>query len=123
MVNYFEIFFYISIFLLGILSYYFCFSKKYNSSSKKNAYKLPPGSMGWPYIGETLQLYSQDPNAFFINRQRRYHFKKKLFFTTYVRPCPLYNQPELTLISVLLFNVRLSGTNNINGCIFFFQVW
>ncbi|XP_049391993.1 abscisic acid 8'-hydroxylase CYP707A1 [Solanum stenotomum] len=92
MVNYFEIFFYISIFLLGILSYYFCFSKNYNSSSKKNAYKLPPGSMGWPYVGETLQLYSQDPNAFFINRQRRFGeiFKTKILGC----PCVMLASPE-----------------------------
>ncbi|KAK6792764.1 hypothetical protein RDI58_011845 [Solanum bulbocastanum] len=92
MVNYFEIFFYISIFLLGILSYYFCFSKNNNSSSKKNAYKLPPGSMGWPYIGETLQLYSQDPNAFFINRQRRFGeiFKTKILGC----PCVMLASPE-----------------------------
>ncbi|KAG5613091.1 hypothetical protein H5410_024372 [Solanum commersonii] len=92
MVNYFEIFFYISIFLLGILSYYFCFRKNNNSSSKKNAYKLPPGSMGWPYIGETLQLYSQDPNAFFINRQRRFGeiFKTKILGC----PCVMLASPE-----------------------------
>ena len=33
--------------------------------------KLPPGSMGWPYLGETLKLYTENPNSFFANRQRR----------------------------------------------------
>jgi (+)-abscisic acid 8'-hydroxylase len=33
--------------------------------------KLPPGSMGWPYLGETLQLYSQDPSFFFASKQKR----------------------------------------------------
>ncbi|OIV93284.1 hypothetical protein TanjilG_23125 [Lupinus angustifolius] len=28
--------------------------------------------MGWPYIGETPQLYSQDPNVFFASKQKRY---------------------------------------------------
>ncbi|KAL3505199.1 hypothetical protein ACH5RR_035040 [Cinchona calisaya] len=46
--------------------------------------KLPPGSMGWPYIGETLQLYSQDPNVFFTERQRRYGE----IFKTHVLGCP-----------------------------------
>ncbi|KAM3342045.1 abscisic acid 8'-hydroxylase 4-like [Capsicum galapagoense] len=91
MVNYFEILFYLSIFLLSILSYYFCV-KNNKSSSKRKGYKLPPGSMGWPYIGETLQLYSQDPNAFFINRQRRYGeiFKTKILGY----PCVMLASPE-----------------------------
>ncbi|KAK4348818.1 hypothetical protein RND71_031573 [Anisodus tanguticus] len=91
MVNYFEIFCYISIFLLSIFSYYFCF-KNTKSSSQKKAYKLPPGSMGWPYIGETLQLYSQDPNVFFVNRQLRYGeiFKTKILGY----PCVMLASPE-----------------------------
>lgn len=32
---------------------------------------LPPGSLGWPYLGETLQLYSQNPNLFFASKQKR----------------------------------------------------
>jgi (+)-abscisic acid 8'-hydroxylase len=32
---------------------------------------LPPGTMGYPYVGETFQLYSQDPNVFFAAKQRR----------------------------------------------------
>ncbi|EXC17339.1 Abscisic acid 8'-hydroxylase 4 [Morus notabilis] len=28
--------------------------------------------MGWPFIGETLQLYSQDPNILFATKQKRY---------------------------------------------------
>lgn len=37
-----------------------------------NHKRLPPGSMGWPYIGETLKLYTENPNLFFSNRQKRY---------------------------------------------------
>lgn len=32
---------------------------------------LPPGSLGWPYLGETLQLYSQNPNLFFASKLKR----------------------------------------------------
>ncbi|KAK9080203.1 hypothetical protein SSX86_001878 [Deinandra increscens subsp. villosa] len=46
--------------------------------------KLPPGSLGWPYIGETLQLYSQDPNLFFLNKQKRYGE----IFKTHILGCP-----------------------------------
>ncbi|KAJ7952859.1 Abscisic acid 8'-hydroxylase [Quillaja saponaria] len=37
--------------------------------SKQRA-NLPPGSMGWPYVGETLQLYTQNPTVFFATRQK-----------------------------------------------------
>ncbi|XP_073020231.1 abscisic acid 8'-hydroxylase CYP707A2-like isoform X2 [Primulina eburnea] len=33
---------------------------------------LPPGTMGWPYIGETYQLYSQNPNVFFASKVKKY---------------------------------------------------
>ncbi|KAL6846460.1 hypothetical protein ACP4OV_023908 [Aristida adscensionis] len=46
--------------------------------------KLPPGSMGWPYLGETLQLYSQDPNVFFVSKQKRYGE----IFKTHILGCP-----------------------------------
>eukprot|EP01018_Ginkgo_biloba_P007799 Gb_24653 [translate_table: standard] len=45
---------------------------------------LPPGSLGWPYIGETLQLYSQNPNLFFANKQQRYGD----IFKTHILGCP-----------------------------------
>ncbi|KAL8244372.1 hypothetical protein R6Q59_010630 [Mikania micrantha] len=46
--------------------------------------KLPPGSLGWPYIGETLQLYSQDPKVFFAKKQKRYGE----IFKTHILGCP-----------------------------------
>ncbi|KAF5735134.1 Abscisic acid 8'-hydroxylase 1 [Tripterygium wilfordii] len=53
---------------------------------------LPPGSLGWPYIGETFQLYSQDPNVFFASKQLRYGS----IFKTHILGCPcvMISSPE-----------------------------
>ncbi|KAK6916448.1 Cytochrome P450 [Dillenia turbinata] len=40
--------------------------------------------MGWPCVGETLQLYSQDPNVFFATKQKRYGE----IFKTHILGCP-----------------------------------
>nr|GLL47308.1 abscisic acid 8'-hydroxylase 4 [Ipomoea trifida] len=69
------------LFLSALLSY--CISRKQAAKRKENL-RLPPGSMGWPYIGETLQLYSQDPNIFFSNKQKRYGD----VFKTHILGCP-----------------------------------
>lgn len=58
---------YVVIFLLALLFYILRREKR----EPKHRAKLPPGSMGWPYIGETLQLYSQDPSVFFAAKQKR----------------------------------------------------
>lgn len=42
------------------------------SSTCRKGRRLPPGSLGWPYIGETLKLYTEDPNKFYAGRQKRY---------------------------------------------------
>ncbi|KAH7517982.1 hypothetical protein FEM48_Zijuj09G0122200 [Ziziphus jujuba var. spinosa] len=82
----------IVLFLSTIFSYPFLKKLKWNS--KSIPYKLPPGSMGWPYIGETLQLYSQDPNIFFATKQRRYGeiFKSHILGC----PCVMLASPEAT---------------------------
>ncbi|KAL4303149.1 hypothetical protein GQ457_10G020890 [Hibiscus cannabinus] len=48
--------------------------------------------MGLPYIGETLQLYSQDPNIFFLTKQTRYGeiFKTRILGC----PCVMLASPE-----------------------------
>ncbi|XP_051147073.1 abscisic acid 8'-hydroxylase 4-like [Andrographis paniculata] len=46
--------------------------------------RLPPGSMGWPYIGETLHLYSRHPNSFFSDKHKRYGD----VFKTHILGCP-----------------------------------
>ncbi|TYH17754.1 hypothetical protein ES288_A05G215900v1 [Gossypium darwinii] len=53
-------------------------------SQGKSETQLPPGSMGSPYIGETLQLYSRDPNVFFASKQKRYGE----IFKTHILGCP-----------------------------------
>ncbi|KAF2321152.1 hypothetical protein GH714_034613 [Hevea brasiliensis] len=72
---------YIRLFLFSLLPYPFI--KKKTKVSKPRA-KLPPGSTGWPYVGETLQLYSQDPNVFFATKQIRYGE----IFKTHILGCP-----------------------------------
>ncbi|KAL6985575.1 hypothetical protein U1Q18_018951 [Sarracenia purpurea var. burkii] len=41
------------------------------TSGRRNL-PLPPGSLGWPYIGETFQLYSQNPNVFFASKVKKF---------------------------------------------------
>ncbi|XP_071726667.1 abscisic acid 8'-hydroxylase 2-like isoform X2 [Rutidosis leptorrhynchoides] len=55
--------------------------------------RLPPGSMGWPYIGETLKLFTENPNSFFSNREKRYG---KIFKTHILGcPCVMVSSPKL----------------------------
>ncbi|KAG2261949.1 hypothetical protein Bca52824_069028 [Brassica carinata] len=60
--------------------------------SSSSELPLPPGTMGYPYVGETFQLYSQDPNVFFASKQRRYGS----VFKTHVLGCPcvMISSPE-----------------------------
>ncbi|KAK4435597.1 Abscisic acid 8'-hydroxylase [Sesamum alatum] len=53
---------------------------------------LPPGTMGWPYIGETFQLYSQNPNTFFASKVKKYGS----IFKTHILGCPcvMISSPE-----------------------------
>ncbi|KAG4403613.1 hypothetical protein GLYMA_01G153300v4 [Glycine max] len=60
--------------------------------SKRRDLPLPPGSMGWPYIGETFQMYSQDPNVFFASKIKRFGsmFKSHILGC----PCVMISSPE-----------------------------
>ncbi|XP_075486006.1 abscisic acid 8'-hydroxylase CYP707A2-like isoform X2 [Primulina tabacum] len=53
---------------------------------------LPPGTMGWPYIGETYQLYSQNPNVFFASKVKKYGsiFKSHILGCS----CVMISSPE-----------------------------
>lgn len=62
---------YFLLFLSTLLLYHV--PKKQKGKDIQKA-KLPPGTMGWPYIGETLQMYSEDPNVFFANKQKRFDY-------------------------------------------------
>ncbi|KAK9000534.1 hypothetical protein V6N11_081027 [Hibiscus sabdariffa] len=81
---------YVILFLSTLLSCPFLRKKK--RGFRIGRPKLPPGSMGWPYIGETLQLYSQDPNIFFLTKQTRYGeiFKTQILGC----PCVMLASPE-----------------------------
>ncbi|KAE9613603.1 putative (+)-abscisic acid 8'-hydroxylase [Lupinus albus] len=81
----------ISIIFLTLLWYY-PLLKKHKKSQCFTKPKLPPGSMGWPYIGETPQLYSQDPNVFFASKQKRYGEIFKTHILGY--PCVMLTSPE-----------------------------
>ncbi|KAL6183825.1 hypothetical protein ACLB2K_045235 [Fragaria x ananassa] len=52
--------------------------------SARHKIPLPPGSLGWPYIGETFQLYSQNPNVFFASKIKRFGS----IFKTHILGCP-----------------------------------
>ncbi|CAN6820024.1 unnamed protein product [Brassica oleracea] len=83
----------ISSFIFCLLLVRMAVSKNNKRKKKKNSTcKLPPGSMGWPYLGETLQLYSQDPNVFFTSKQKRYGDIFKTRILGY--PCVMLASPE-----------------------------
>lgn len=64
-----NVFIYILLFVPILLA---CLMILVKHKRKSPSAKLPPGSMGWPYIGETLELYSQNPNDFFATKQKRF---------------------------------------------------
>ncbi|KAL5991861.1 hypothetical protein ACLOJK_012772 [Asimina triloba] len=76
-----------------LLSYKFLL-KRDPSRSKK----LPPGSMGWPYIGETLKLYTQNPNTFFSTKRKRYGD----IFKTHILGCPCIFISKAEAVRVIL---------------------
>ncbi|XP_072957638.1 abscisic acid 8'-hydroxylase 1-like isoform X2 [Typha angustifolia] len=67
--------------------------KDFSSPAAKGKLPLPPGSMGWPYIGETFHLFSgKNPNNFFALKQKRYG----PIFKTHILGCPcvMVSSPE-----------------------------
>ncbi|KAK1367695.1 Abscisic acid 8'-hydroxylase 1 [Heracleum sosnowskyi] len=74
--------FYIFISIISSLVLVKIVFKFFPSGTRKLA--LPPGTMGWPYIGETFQLYSQDPNVFFASKVKKFGS----IFKTHILGCP-----------------------------------
>ncbi|KAL2902143.1 Abscisic acid 8'-hydroxylase 3 [Bienertia sinuspersici] len=72
----------------ALKSYAFSLSGK----NRTRKLPLPPGSLGWPYIGETFQLYSENPNVFFASKQKKYGtvFKSHILGC----PCVMISSPE-----------------------------
>ncbi|KAM7250018.1 hypothetical protein ACFE04_021901 [Oxalis oulophora] len=76
--------------LIMLLCYVFCaaisigFTKLMGSPKENGRPRLPPGSMGLPYIGETLLMFSQTPHKFFFSRFRR----NGEIFKTHLLGCP-----------------------------------
>lgn len=77
--------------LLLVFLLFFHFLFKFSAPALRKL-PLPPGSMGWPYLGETLQLYSQDPNVFFASKKKRYGPIFKSHILGY--PCVMVSSPE-----------------------------
>nr|XP_043628428.1 abscisic acid 8'-hydroxylase CYP707A2-like [Erigeron canadensis] len=55
--------------LFVVVSCLFVFATTANG---RKTLPLPPGTLGWPYIGETFELYSQNPNVFFTSKVKKY---------------------------------------------------
>ncbi|CAJ1972690.1 unnamed protein product [Sphenostylis stenocarpa] len=86
------IFAYIIVILLTLFSFIFLPKLYIRKPQNQTSAKLPPGSMGWPYIGETLQLYSQDPNVYFSAKHKRFG---EIFKTNILGcPCVMLISPE-----------------------------
>ncbi|CAN1779696.1 Abscisic acid 8'-hydroxylase 1 [Linum perenne] len=70
----------------------FLFLLNHFLGSRRWKLPLPPGTMGWPYVGETFQLYSQDPNVFFASKVKKFGSILK----THILGCPcvMVSSPE-----------------------------
>ncbi|XP_043694802.1 abscisic acid 8'-hydroxylase CYP707A2 [Telopea speciosissima] len=80
--------FFAALFLLFLIPLF----RKMLSLARRQKLPLPPGTLGWPYVGETFQLYSQNPNVFFASKQKRYGsiFKSHILGC----PCVMISSPE-----------------------------
>lgn len=70
----------------------FLFKFLVSAKTTRRNLPLPPGTMGYPYIGETFQLYSQNPNFFFASKIKKYGsiFKSHILGC----PCVMISDPQ-----------------------------
>ncbi|XVF51935.1 hypothetical protein PTKIN_Ptkin04bG0223900 [Pterospermum kingtungense] len=90
--------------LVGAYVFLFGFLKKLNEwyyvlRLGKNKNSLPPGDMGWPFIGNTLSFLitfrSQDPDSFVNNLVHRYGETKIYRTSLFWNPSIIVTSPEL----------------------------
>jgi (+)-abscisic acid 8'-hydroxylase len=103
----------IFLFLSTVFSY--CLMKKLKKKRERVA-ELPPGSMGWPFIGETLQLYSQDPKIFFTTKQKRFLEVSKIMLILHFPSMDLTKFHVALLFLLLLFRYGEIFKSHILGC-------
>lgn len=76
--------------------------------------------MGWPFIGETLQLYSQDPNILFATKQKRSFFYHQLHVENkniiYTKEFSIVTFLRSLLISFVLYRYGDIFKTHILGC-------
>lgn len=81
------------VFLLGnnllfsfLLYYYFINKRKLPHSRQAAANDLPPGSFGWPFVGETLDYLSNVKNGSLVKflTQRRSKYSSNIFSTSLI---------------------------------------
>ncbi|KAH9298996.1 hypothetical protein KI387_030678, partial [Taxus chinensis] len=104
----------------GIILLIIFTGKRYRSSS----FKLPPGNMGLPLIGETLALASDAPRKFFDDRVKKFGqvFKTSLIGHPTVVLCGssgnrfvLSNEEKLVLMSLPNAFLKLMGQDSVLG--------
>jgi (+)-abscisic acid 8'-hydroxylase len=71
---FFFVFLFAAVCILVSLAVLLSRQKRMGAIGRDQELMLPPGSMGLPYLGETLHMYSQNPSVFFASKQTRYGY-------------------------------------------------
>ena len=99
--------------LLGCYVFIFWFLRRVNEwyyvgMVGKSTYRLPPGDMGWPFLGNMLPLFksirSADTNSFIYSLiSRSVSFSLSLSLQNFVWLCYLSSRPRLFLLNSKTF--------------------